>query len=550
MTDQSHIHHQIQHHHTLGKIRDKENTDSLRNYRIRKMAPYLKTSVIQFTEIRKTQKIVVTHQSSHNQVYRRHINNSSGIETVNNIQSQHAHAVTNTSNQKNLNNQNNTSSVANSKSMGIINVQAGNSHNKLATSETYVYPGSIASEKDMNTRAGNISSQNTDSLPQLVECPICGEITMNNFHYGGIACDSCKAFFRRTAVSPSKKSEKCKSGTSKCLLKNERRNNCPFCRFQQCLRNGMNPNLIKTKYTPSKIIRNTFKSESKETISEESHSKSSLEHQLSQILEYHKLVLSQTSAINLMTVPDKFINLIHRNLMLAKDDLTVNRDVFVLAEIEHIFLSVKSEFLHECRDKIDDFLHDVEGPSHILLKIHELSLEWIMRFMKGCKYFEGLSWECKARLLRKNIQDISIFLLIMSYEKKTGTFKFDLNDKTVELDQYILSTYLSSHVAQDLFEFAKNFSQLEIPGHVLIIMVILCLYSRDGMMMKKQEKVDKARNYYQQLLFRYIKETNGEDQSSRLNATLHRALKTVKDFGENIRGLPIMKSQPGGNLAI
>ena len=65
-----------------------------------------------------------------------------------------------------------------------------------------------------------------------------------------------------------------------------------------------------------------------------------------------------------------------------------------------------------------------------------------------------------------------------------------------------------------------------------------------------QEKVDKARNYYQQLLFRYTKETNAEDQSSRLNATLHRALKTVKDFGENIRGLPIMKSQPGGNLTI
>ena len=74
--------------------------------------------------------------------------------------------------------------------------------------------------------------------------------------------------------------------------------------------------------------------------------------------------------------------------------------MFVLAEIEHIFLSVKNEFLHECKDKIDSFLHDVEGPSHILLKIHELSLEWIMRFMKGCKYFEGLSWECKARLLR------------------------------------------------------------------------------------------------------------------------------------------------------
>merc|ERR1719300_1261063 len=547
----------MQHHPMFGKI-DKENKDSLRNYRIKRMAPYLKTSVIQFTEIRKTQKIVVTHQhqSSHNQVdskSNRLLNTASGTIGRVNSQSHHTYGNGITSNSLYSSNQNNMSTMATPKSSGIINVQAGNNHNhKLTTSETFVYPGSIASERNLESNSSSSSATigSTDSLPQLVDCPICGETTMNNYHYGGIACDSCKAFFRRTAVNPSKKSEKCKRGTSKCLLKKERRNNCPYCRFQQCLRNGMNPNLIKSKFTPSRIIRNTFKSEPKETIFVESHSKSLLELHLSQILQYHKLVLSQTAGINLMTVPNKFINLIHRNIMLAKDDRTVNYDVFVLAEIEHIFLSVKNEFLHECKDKIDSFLHDVEGPSHILLKIHELSLEWIMRFMKGCKYFEGLSWECKARLLRKNIQDISILLLIMSYEKKTGIFKFDFNDKTVELDQYILSAYLPSHVAQDLFEFVKNFSQLEIPGHVLIIMVVICLYSRDGMLMKKQEKVDKARNYYQQLLFRYTKETNAEDQSSRLNATLHRALKTVKDFGENIRGLPIMKSQPGGNLTI
>ena len=32
-------------------------------------------------------------------------------------------------------------------------------------------------------------------------------------------------------------------------------------------------------------------------------------------------------------------------------------------------------------------------------------------------------------------------------------------------------------------------SEYEIPGHVLIIMVIICLYSRDGVLMKKQVTV-------------------------------------------------------------
>merc|ERR1712227_765410 len=121
----------------------------------------------------------------------------------------------------------------------------------------------------------------------------------------------------------------------------------------------------------------------------------------------------------------------------------------------------------------------------------------------------------------------------MAYEKQNQTLKFNLSNTVIELNQQSLSAYLSDSMAHDLFEFVGNFSQLEIPGHVLIILIIICLYSRDGMLMKKQEKIDTARNYYQQLLFRY----------TRLNATLHRALKTVKDFSENIRAFPILNFQ-------
>ena len=35
---------------------------------------------------------------------------------------------------------------------------------------------------------------------EKVECPICGEMTSDQLHYGGLACPSCKAFFRRTVA--------------------------------------------------------------------------------------------------------------------------------------------------------------------------------------------------------------------------------------------------------------------------------------------------------------------------------------------------------------
>ena len=63
-----------------------------------------------------------------------------------------------------------------------------------------------------------------------------------------------------------------------------------------------------------------------------------------------------------------------------------------------------------------------------------------------------------------------------------------------------------------------------------------------------QEKIDTARNYYQQLLFRYTKEMSSEDQGSRHSATLQKALKTVKDFGEKIRSFKVHNNQTKINV--
>ena len=210
---------------------------------------------------------------------------------------------------------------------------------------------------------------------ELIDCPICGEKTMNHYHYGGVACDSCKAFFRRTAVSPSKKSAKCRTGLGNCRLQMERRNNCPYCRFQKCLRNGMNPGLIKTKRRapsgdssqepPAKVEA----VEDNEIIPRMFSNFLTNEEKLTQILQYHRLVLSQTDGVNLMTVPDTFIPLIQNNIFLAAQDPNTNDDVKIIAEVEHIFLSVKSYFLRESSDKLQTFISDNLLPSQLFLRV-------------------------------------------------------------------------------------------------------------------------------------------------------------------------------------
>ena len=37
----------------------------------------------------------------------------------------------------------------------------------------------------------------TQSSKSMIDCPVCGDIAVAHFHYGGMCCYSCKAFFRR-----------------------------------------------------------------------------------------------------------------------------------------------------------------------------------------------------------------------------------------------------------------------------------------------------------------------------------------------------------------
>lgn len=276
---------------------------------------------------------------------------------------------------------------------------------------------------------------------------------------------------------------------------------------------------------------------------------SELNDKMFQILRYHKLILSQTAGVNLMTVPDEFVGLIERNISMSRSDPTTSKDVLTVAEIEHIFLCVKSEFLGDSEVALYTYVQQKPAPSHLFVKLQELMLELCVRFLKGCPYFQSMTWDCKFRLLRKNITEICILLMMLSYERQSNSFKIILTgDTIVNITEESLYNYFSPYVSQDLFEFAANFSLYEIPGHVLIILVIICLYSRDGMLMKKQEKIDTARNYYQQLLFRYMNETSSEEQGSRHNATLHKALKTVKDFGEKIRSFEVLNNQTKINV--
>ena len=178
----------------------------------------------------------------------------------------------------------------------------------------------------------------------------------------------------------------------------------------------MDPSLIKIK-TNAKAGIGQYQEEMEETDDDEDISSMELDEgnnpekknvpeiltlndKMFQILRFHKLILTQTAGVNLMTVPDEFVRLIEKNICMARADSGTSKDVLVVAEIEHIFICAKSEFLGDSEVALYNFVQQEPPPSLLFVKVQELMLELAVRFMKGCPHFQSLTWDCKSRLLR------------------------------------------------------------------------------------------------------------------------------------------------------
>lgn len=89
--------------------------------------------------------------------------------------------------------------------------------------------------------------------------------------------------------------------TGDCSLRSYKRNNCPYCRFQKCLKSGLQPELVRRKPTfkeepPEEAeVKLEMEEEVVEIPTLAEQQNVTTEEKLSQILLYHRLIVSQVT---------------------------------------------------------------------------------------------------------------------------------------------------------------------------------------------------------------------------------------------------------------
>ena len=79
--------------------------------------------------------------------------------------------------------------------------------------------------------------------PQNLVCHVCGDQAGGHSYYGGQACSSCRAFFRRAVESDYRFSYFCLVA-GECKIDQRSRKKCQYCRYQACLAAGMKPGWV------------------------------------------------------------------------------------------------------------------------------------------------------------------------------------------------------------------------------------------------------------------------------------------------------------------
>ncbi|CAF1359233.1 unnamed protein product [Rotaria sordida] len=371
--------------------------------------------------------------------------------------------------------------------------------------------GNISERVDKQSKVQPKNKKNKPKDSSLV-CVVCGS-SAHGYNFGAIACESCKAFFRRNAQKDPN-TFPCKN-KGDCGITLETRHNCMACRLAKCFNSGMQRDGLSTDEQKASKRRQI---EENWSLALNSNSKTNeQEFQLS----------SSTFLEDLFTSIDT--NILHTDFtyLLSPQPQQTLLSPEDLQRIETISLFYQNPVEFATRDGLP---WDPSTHVRTVLQVFNsdsISVMRLLSFFKQIPEFNQLNVDDKVTLIKYNF--ISVFGINCALSYNTETNQIIESDSDVPANTQFFQILHGYNLFMQIKKIFISFINIaKYDRKIIQLTVIILIFTKgfsiandhDEPILNDKMSVYRAQNYYTELLWKYMETMHGYEKAIKLFSKL------------------------------
>ncbi|KAK7017010.1 hypothetical protein SK128_024782 [Halocaridina rubra] len=340
-------------------------------------------------------------------------------------------------------------------------------------------------------------------------CGVCGDVA-KSMHFGGLSCDSCKAFFRRSVQNNAYKGFTCPY-EKKCVIAVSSRKACQYCRFNKCIAIGMEKGWVMSEDERRKMMQQRQEKKQKEELKRQ----------------------TEIQELDKYSLPEE-----------AQTEISI-----IVSLYKKAYQDIPYE--ESCQQ---------DGPTGVMVP-------W-MTFYKRIAYFFSLFREFtelpssdQALLLKTAITSAGIIMGSVVYDSSTGRWPGKGISRTGLIPQKVTTQNVERLVPADLMnrvsQFFRKFQQVCPDETMGMILILVALYSPELMGLEAKDTIQHLQDRYTSVLHSYVKWKYKEKSALmfpkvivsladiRELAELTSQIRIQQGMASNIPNLSTLLSKPG-----
>ncbi|XP_064478805.1 vitamin D3 receptor-like [Ornithodoros turicata] len=313
-------------------------------------------------------------------------------------------------------------------------------------------------------------------------CGVCGD-RAKSYHFGGISCDSCKAFFRRSVQNGARFQcpyEGC------CRITVASRKCCQSCRFKKCLSIGMEQSWVMTEQERLQLLR-------------------------------QRLEKRQRRHATLTGAPAADPSCVSQYL--TEDDIKSLEDL----------VNARTESISD--PSFDDRLRlPGERSRTDVLNIFFTAIQQFSGFAQRLEAFCRLAHDDQEVLLRCGVLELCFLRSVMTFDHTRDVWT-DV-DGTPLLATSDVERLVSSALFEKQKRFISAFKDLDPDDPTMALLLAVVLLSPDRPGLQDTASVSKEQDYYSVLLRKYLSWRRGTESSGVHYARLLMTLPDLRELAD------------------